>query len=275
MAYWGWGAIPDQYGRRWADDDGEGRTPRRPRQPHPMRRHAWPERPVVPELNLRQLRGAIARADGEDFLAAVTGCEMDDGLQLIGTGIGMALEQDRDATSTVAISVVNRLTVRDEAGDDVLAEDLLALLRNEPLPGRVVPVDLDMLSGVLAGSFNTPGGGYVDLQTGQVYNASLTDPMMVGEDVAIDVESDPERWLSFDITDSRDAWRDMADFARRQPDARLRERLERAIEGKGAFRRFGDIVHEEDLAGRWRIYSDDRSLGRARAFLATRGIRVS
>lgn len=24
MPYWGWGAIPDQYGRRWADDDGEG-----------------------------------------------------------------------------------------------------------------------------------------------------------------------------------------------------------------------------------------------------------
>jgi hypothetical protein len=23
LAYWGWGSIPDQYGRRWIDDDGE------------------------------------------------------------------------------------------------------------------------------------------------------------------------------------------------------------------------------------------------------------
>ncbi len=25
--YWGWGALPDQYGRRWADDDGESPPP--------------------------------------------------------------------------------------------------------------------------------------------------------------------------------------------------------------------------------------------------------
>lgn len=23
LPYWGWGSIPDQYGRRWATDDGE------------------------------------------------------------------------------------------------------------------------------------------------------------------------------------------------------------------------------------------------------------
>src|ERR1019366_3592094 len=31
MAYWGWGTIPDQYDRGWAEDDGEGRAPSRPR----------------------------------------------------------------------------------------------------------------------------------------------------------------------------------------------------------------------------------------------------
>jgi len=31
LAYWGWGTIPDQYGRRWDSDDGEGRLPRDPR----------------------------------------------------------------------------------------------------------------------------------------------------------------------------------------------------------------------------------------------------
>ncbi|GAB1813601.1 IS1096 element passenger TnpR family protein [Mycobacterium sp. MUNTM1] len=27
LPYWGWGDIPDQYGRRWIDDDGEGSAP--------------------------------------------------------------------------------------------------------------------------------------------------------------------------------------------------------------------------------------------------------
>lgn len=30
LPYWGWGTIPDQYGRRWDGDDGEAREPRRP-----------------------------------------------------------------------------------------------------------------------------------------------------------------------------------------------------------------------------------------------------
>ena len=28
LAYWGWGVIPDQYGRRWDDDDGESPMPK-------------------------------------------------------------------------------------------------------------------------------------------------------------------------------------------------------------------------------------------------------
>jgi Plasmid pRiA4b ORF-3-like protein len=30
MAYWGWGDLPDQYGRRWNDDDGEDDPPQPP-----------------------------------------------------------------------------------------------------------------------------------------------------------------------------------------------------------------------------------------------------
>ena len=93
----------------------------------------------------------------------------------------------------MALSVINRLTWRDGAGDQVLAEDLLAYLRREPLAGRVVPVDLDMLSTVLEGEPELSTGGYLDLRTGRVHDESATDPMMVGEDTAIDVEEEPER----------------------------------------------------------------------------------
>ncbi len=31
LPYWGWGALPDQYGRAWDGDDGESRPPRDPK----------------------------------------------------------------------------------------------------------------------------------------------------------------------------------------------------------------------------------------------------
>ncbi|MFE5708685.1 UPF0158 family protein, partial [Rhodococcus koreensis] len=142
------------------------------------------------------------------------------------------------------------------------------------LPGGVVPVDLEMLGAELEGDLTMSAGGYLDLRTGEVFDDCITDPAMVGQDAAVDVEEQPDRWLRFDRTGSRDGWRDMAAFAQRQRDSSLRERLERAIEGKGAFHRFRDLVHQESLAEQWYAFSTDRQLGRAREFLADQGIRV-
>lgn len=108
----------------------------------------------------------------------------------------------------------------------------------------------------------------------KVLDEALTDPTMVGEDAAVDVEDEPDRWLWFDRAGSRDGWRDMAAFAERQRDTGLRERLSGVIDGRGAFGRFRDLVFEENLADQWHAYSNDRQLGRAREFLAGQGIRV-
>ncbi|MGP4033632.1 hypothetical protein [Pseudarthrobacter sp. 1C304] len=274
LPYWGWGGIPDQYGRRWASDDGEGHAPGKPVERHPMLLHSWPAEVRLPGLDLSELRGAIAAADAARFLEAVTGHVIDDALQQVGAGMPMALKQRRREAEPVALSVINRLTSRDSPGDRLLAEDLLAGLRREPLSGSVVPVDLEMLSTVLEGDPGLSTGGYLDLRTGQVYDESATDPMIVGEDAAIDVEEDPARWLRLNCTGSQDGWRDMADFAERQHDEALRGRLGRAIEGKGAFARFRDLVHGENLSDQWYAFSTDRQLGRAREFLADNGIRV-
>ena len=274
LPYWGWGTIPDQYGRRWASDDGESRLPRRPSQPHPMLLHEWPARTHLPALDLVALRASIAGSDPARFLAVVTGCDIDDALQQVGAGVPMVLQQRGDRAESVAVSVINRLTWRDGPGDRVLAEDLLACLRREPLGGTVVPVDLDMLGTEMEGDGSWSSGGYIDLRTGEVYGESATDAALVGEDVAIDVEEEPDQWLRFDSLGSRVGWLDMADFVQRQRDPGLRDRLERAIHGSGAFRRFRDLVHDEGLADQWDVFSTDRQLGRAREFLADRGIRV-
>ncbi|MFC5724160.1 hypothetical protein ACFP1Z_28735 [Streptomyces gamaensis] len=39
--YWGWGTIPDAYGRMWDGDDGESPVPAPPQQPWP-----WPNAPA-------------------------------------------------------------------------------------------------------------------------------------------------------------------------------------------------------------------------------------
>ncbi|WP_320537679.1 UPF0158 family protein [Pseudarthrobacter sp. IC2-21] len=274
LPYWGWGSIPDQYGRRWATDDGESRVPGKPTRPHPMLLHAWPAHAQTPDVDVSELRTAIGAGDAQRFLAAVTGHNIDDALQQVGAGIPMVLEHRRQEAEPVALSVINRLTWRGGAGDQVLAEDLLAGLRREPLPDRVLPVDLDMLSTVLEGAVDLSLGGYIDLRTGEVYDGISTDPMMVGEDAAIDVEEEPDRWLRVSLAGSRQAWQDMAAFAERQHDEAIRERLERAIEGKGAFSRFRDVVDGENLSDQWYAFSADRQTGRAREFLADNGIRV-
>ncbi|MFD7011306.1 hypothetical protein, partial [Rhodococcus jostii] len=274
LPYWGWGTIPDQYGRRWADDDGQSRAPRRPSGPHPMLLHAWPAQDQAPTLEVSELRAAIAAADADRFLAAVRGRDVDDALHQVGAGLPMALQQRRSQAEAVTVSIINRLTWRAGPGDEVLAQDLLAHLRGEPLTGRVVPVDLEMLGTEREGDLTMSAGGYLDLHTGEVFDEGITDPAMVGQDAAVDVETEPDRWLRFDRTGSRDGWRDMVAFAQRQHDSALRDRLERAIEGKGAFHRFRDLVHQESLADQWYAFSTDRQLGRAREFLADQGIRV-
>ncbi|MDT0196782.1 UPF0158 family protein [Arthrobacter sp. AB6] len=152
--------------------------------------------------------------------------------------------------------------------------DLLAGLHRVPLTGRVVPVDLDMLTTVLEGDLDLSTGGYVDLHTGQVYDDSATDQMLVEEGAAIDVEEEPDRWLRVLRAGSRNAWQDMAAFAERQHDQAIRQRLERVIEGKGAFSRFRDLVHGENLNEQWYAFSTDRQVGRAREFLGENGVRV-
>jgi hypothetical protein len=47
LPYWGWGTIPDQYGRRWDGDDGESDLPANPgTEDLPPLRYDWgPHKP--------------------------------------------------------------------------------------------------------------------------------------------------------------------------------------------------------------------------------------
>jgi hypothetical protein len=86
---------------------------------------------------------------------------------------------------------------------------------------------------------------------------------------------DADRWLRVSCEGSRAGWEDMATYAAGVADSHLREQLERAIEGKGAYRRFRDLIDETGLRQAWQEFSDERQIGRARAYLAEQGIRAT
>jgi hypothetical protein len=67
----------------------------------------------------------------------------------------------------------------------------------------------------------------------------------------------------------------MAEFAAMIKYRPMRQRIEEAIEGLGAFHRFRDLIYAEGLVSDWQAFSDGRRIARAREFLVELGVRVS
>lgn len=271
VAYWGWGTLPDQYGRRWEADDGvseppvgadEGDSP------------GWCVPKAAPLIDLREFWRAVAGGKASDVIDAVSAVELEPALQQVGAGLlrtyRTAKVAERGPLTPVLISVLQRLQRRGWEGDNILAAEMLAEIRDEKPTGKPLVVDLDELSTTMADHSDYPGGGYLNTETGEVIPAALTDESAVGENAVVDVDDD--EWLHL-LDDSRDGWQDMADFAVSVKDPRIRATLEDAVSGKGAFTRFRRAIYQADLGNEWHCFADDRRWGRARQDLADRGLR--
>jgi hypothetical protein len=138
--------------------------------------------------------------------------------------------------------MIAALRERDWEGDDVLADQLDALLGSGVMPDlRPLPVDLDELAGILEGD-PMYGGGRVDLATGEVWSAPAVDyAREIGQEDE-DESDDPDKWLWVHCEGSRDGYRDMELFIGTVRDPGRADRLEIAISGRGAFRRFKDVL---------------------------------
>ena len=87
---------------------------------------------------------------------------------------------------------------------------------------------------------------------------------------------DPDRWLWVECEGSRAGYRDMEWFIADLEDPAVADRLSIAITGRGAFRRFKDVLSRwPDLMERWHGFSEDRQRGRARSWLADQGYAAS
>jgi uncharacterized protein YciI len=201
---------------------------------------------------------------------------------------GQALLAELAAGSPGAESCARRcaqgLQERYWEGDEQLALELRHALGEQVNAGEYgVPawplddtrVDLAELADHLDGDPGQ-GRGVVDLQTGMVWPPGISDydydpPPELDQDSA-DYEED--RWLFFS-PESGQGYRDMLDFTGYVNHERLRQRLLDALDGRGAFRRFRDVVHSgpDEVVTHWQIFRQERALGRARAWLAQHGYR--
>lgn len=163
------------------------------------------------------------------------------------------------AGSPAPNELVTALAARGWQGDQDLIDQMSGI------SGRItVIVDLQDLGDLLS----TDESGLVDLQTGWCYPSSF----IYDGGLAEDPDEDPDRWLYVDGYGSREAWRDMQEFAEELPDQEFGHRLLRAINGRGAFRRFRDAVGEDARhEAAWLAFSNERRKGRARAWLAEQG----
>ena len=66
----------------------------------------------------------------------------------------------------------------------------------------------------------------------------------------------------------------MVDFVATVTDPVLADRLDVALDGRGAFRRFKDVLDRDpDELTRWYVFFGDRRRGRARAWLAMHALK--
>jgi Uncharacterised protein family (UPF0158) len=219
-----------------------------------------------------EMSGEVLRVgrDGAAALTVARSLGLTGPLQQVGDLVLLALDHDASEAAEFAAQCAGALRVRGCDGDQELADAIdtaLGLTASDVRSLTELAVDLDQLADLIDGGSES-AGGRLDLTTGQVW------PEFAFEDSFDEDEDDPHRWLHVWPTGSRRAYNDMVDFTAARTDQRLRERLDRALEGRGAFRRFKDVLFDrpndrED----WFVFSEDRRRGRAREWLADAGYR--
>jgi Uncharacterised protein family (UPF0158) len=124
-------------------------------------------------------------------------------------------------------------------------------------------LDLDEIATALADQTDYEHQWLINQQTGQI--VLWTRDSGIDGQHAVDLDELEPDLLGIDPLPSYVWYQDMADFAEGISDERVARRLARAIQGKGAFRRFKAELHEEypDLLPFWYAFRDVRGKRRA------------
>lgn len=134
-------------------------------------------------------------------------------------------------------------------------------------------VDLDELVMALSDQDVREHQWLIDPATGSVHVWS--DDVGLDGDDSVDAEDVDEAGPpGIEPIASRDWYRVMADFADQVYKAAAQAELRIALQGRGAFRRFRDVLHQRhpDLVGPWRAYKQARGHLLAADWLCSEGL---
>jgi hypothetical protein len=132
---------------------------------------------------------------------------------------------------------------------------------------KVLKINLDELCEAIDNS-SYEHKYYLDLWTGEILFISEYMDDEETKKLEDQVEKDFDRYEPIPIVESYEGYRDMQDFITTVKDEHLAELLEVAINGKGAFRRFKDVLlNYPEERERWFQFRDDRIEERALEWL--------
>lgn len=115
----------------------------------------------------------------------------------------------------------------------------------------------------------------LDLETGEVITISDFNNEFDDENALDKIDEEPERYKAIPTMSSDEAYRHMEDFICTVKDEKLKGELNRAINGKGAFRRFKDVLAENpEEQIRWYDFHDKIIKQKAIEWLENIGIKV-
>jgi hypothetical protein len=128
-------------------------------------------------------------------------------------------------------------------------------------------VDLEAVANALEDQTDYEHQWLIDPRTGEI--VFWTSELGIDGQNPVDLD-DLDDLVLIDPLPSRVWYRDMADFAVLVSDERAARRLGRALEGRGAFRRFKDELYGEhpELLPAWQAFRDNRAKCRAVEWLA-------
>ena len=114
---------------------------------------------------------------------------------------------------------------------------------------------------------------FLDTETGEVILVTeMFDDEEAQRQLAEIDAAEPGRYLQVPRADSREGYDDMQDFIDTVSDGHLQELLNVAIQGRGAFRRFKDVLaRHPGEQQRWFDFQTARLDARAREWLAEEG----
>ena len=132
---------------------------------------------------------------------------------------------------------------------------------------KTLKIDLDELCSAMENS-SYEHEYYLDLDNGEILFLSEYMDDEETRKLKDQIEEDFDRYERIPKAESHEGYEDMVDFIATVKDEHLAELLEVAINGKGAFRRFKDVLlNYPEERERWFQFKDDRTQERALEWL--------